>query len=237
MQLTQRQQEVLTFLENRLRNTGLMPSTRELQQHFGFASQTAAVNHLRALERKGVIKRLAGKARAVRLTARPSRQNPDGRRVVDVPLFGDIPPEGVPANETPEIRPADAHGCISLDLESIGVSNRSRTFALRMRGDAMVEAHVMDGDLIILESRPPRRNDIVAILHEGETVLRRLSVEDGKPVLTTENGKRPEITPMRDVTVQGVMIALIRPAATELAARAAGTATVPTAPRRIVQAV
>ena len=63
--LTQRQQAVLDFLKSEHRKTGLIPSTREMQAHFGFASQTAAMSHLRALEKKGAVARLPGKARAV----------------------------------------------------------------------------------------------------------------------------------------------------------------------------
>ena len=64
-ELTSRQNEILEYLRKSQRTTGLMPSTREIQHSFGFASQTAAMSHLRALERKGVIQRLPGKARAV----------------------------------------------------------------------------------------------------------------------------------------------------------------------------
>ena len=62
--LTSRQKEILEYLHKSSRTTGLMPSTRELQHYFGFASQTAAMSHLRALEKKGVIQRVPGKARA-----------------------------------------------------------------------------------------------------------------------------------------------------------------------------
>src|SRR4051794_25860797 len=84
--LTTRQQEVLTFIEDSQAQRGVIPSTREIQQHFGFASQTAAVNHLKALQRKGIIQRLAGKARAVALVSQLHREP-----IVDVPLFGTIP--------------------------------------------------------------------------------------------------------------------------------------------------
>ena len=81
--LTARQQELLDFLHKSHRTMGVMPSTREIQAHFGFASQTAAMSHLRALERKGVIKRLAGKARAVVFP-----ETLDREEIIDVPLYG-----------------------------------------------------------------------------------------------------------------------------------------------------
>src|SRR5678815_2401061 len=65
--LTRRQQQILDFIEDEQTRRGLTPSTREIQEHFRFASQTAAVNHLRALERKGSIQRHPGKARGLSL--------------------------------------------------------------------------------------------------------------------------------------------------------------------------
>src|SRR5258708_12235853 len=65
MNLTERQQEVLDYITHMQATAGVMPSTREIQVHFGFASQTAAVNHLRALEKKGMIHRLPVKSRPV----------------------------------------------------------------------------------------------------------------------------------------------------------------------------
>lgn len=234
IQLTTRQQEVLTYLESRLRQSGLMPSTRELQQHFGFASQTAAVNHLRALERKGAIKRLAGKARAVRLAARPARGrraasgdvsavlagNDPGSRspgahegVMHIPIFGQIaaglsaPTEGATETDIPD-------GCVSIDLRSVGVPNRARTFALRVRGDSMTDAHIVDGDLVILEAREPRRGEIVAALIDGETTLKRfVHDEQGRPLLKAENPRYPNLRPSRELSIQGVMIAMVRPGA------------------------
>lgn len=233
--LTDRQQEVLDYLETRLRQSGLMPSTRELQQHFGFASQTAAVNHLRALERKGAIKRLAGKARAVRLAARPGRvrgrgvnhggptpsvdgalpPSPGrGERVSHIPIFGQIPAGMAAPAEGVVERGTEEEGSVSIDLKALGVPQRGRTFALRVRGDSMVGAHLVDGDLVILEAREPRRGDIVAALIDGETTLKRFECDDrGRPLLRPENPAYPTLRPARDLTVQGVMIAMVRPGA------------------------
>ena len=83
--LTARQQELLDFLHEAYNETGVIPSTREIQAHFGFASQTAAMSHLRALERKGVIKRLPNKARAVVFPEQLEREE-----IVDIPVYGEI---------------------------------------------------------------------------------------------------------------------------------------------------
>ncbi|MBV9658622.1 MAG: repressor LexA [Verrucomicrobia bacterium] len=213
MVLTERQRAVLSYLEQRQRQSGVMPSTRELQQHFGFSSQTAAVNHLRALERKGAIKRQAGKARAVRLTAKPTRGGGNGsgapgsntRSVMDIPVFGEIPA----GMSSPVDQEKD--GCVSMDLQSAGINTHGRTFALRVRGDSMTGAHILDGDLVILENRPARRGDIVAALIDGETTLKRYTTEAGRPILKAENPSFPNLQPTRELAIQGVMIGLVRP--------------------------
>ena len=83
--LTNRQQEVLDFLKETHRNEGFMPSTRDIQHHFNFASQTAAMSHLRALERKGVIVRKANKACGIGFPEEMEREE-----IVDIPIYGSI---------------------------------------------------------------------------------------------------------------------------------------------------
>jgi len=176
-----------------------MPTTREIQSHFGFASQTAAVTHLRALERKGVIQRLAGKARAVVFPEDLTREE-----IVDIPLYGQIP-AGMPSDTQEE---PDAS--ISIDVSTLGVSRRAQTFALRVRGESMIDAHICDGDTVILEVREPQRGDIVAALIDGETTLKRYLVEKGKPFLHAENEDYPDLIPARELIIQGVMVMLMR---------------------------
>lgn len=199
MLLTDRQQEVLDFLEHELTRTGVMPSTREIQEHFGFASQTAAVNHLKALERKGVIQRLAGKARAVALSASVGRDP-----IADIPIYGQIA-AGFPAFAEQEIA-----GTVSLDLHSAGLRKNAHTFALQVRGDSMIEAHILEGDVVVLELREPRHGDIVAALIDGETTLKRYLVKDRQPFLRAENSHYPDLIPAQELIVQGVMVTLIR---------------------------
>jgi len=81
-ELTNRQKELLDFLKSEFTTKGIMPSTREIQTHFGFKSQTAAMGHLRALEKKGVIQRLAGK-RSLTFTLRPALCSQGERRLHD----------------------------------------------------------------------------------------------------------------------------------------------------------
>jgi repressor LexA len=201
-ELTHRQQEILDYLKKSQRQSGLMPSTREIQHAFGFASQTAAMSHLRALERKGVIQRLPGKARAVIFP-----DELDRGEIIDIPVLGNIA-AGM-AQDVDQQR----QGCISIDIAALGIPRHARTFALRVRGDSMIDAHICSGDTVILEFREPRKGDIVAALIDGETTLKRYLIEKGRPFLRAENADFPDLIPARELIIQGVLIALLRQAA------------------------
>jgi repressor LexA len=197
--LTDRQHQLVAFLRSYQRQHGVMPSTRDIQQHFGFASQTAAMSHLKALERKGAIRRLAGKARAVVFPEDMDRDT------ADIPIFGLIP-AGFAA-DNPEL----SDGKVTLSLGSLGLSRSSKPFALRVRGDSMTGAHIAHGDYVILEQREPKQRDIVAALLDGESTLKRYVVEHGKPFLRAENPDYPDLIPARELLIQGVMVGLFRP--------------------------
>ena len=199
MNLTKRQQQILDFIERTQRQSGVTPSTREIQANFGFASQTAAVNHLRALERKGVIQRRAGKARAVALVSTLRRD-----AIIDIPIYGSI------AAGFAEMSEQQNEGVVSVDVRTAGVRRGARMFALKVRGDSMIGAQINDGDLAILEWREPKNHDIVAALIDGETTLKRFIVTRGRPLLKAENPNYPDLIPVRELVIQGVLVALVR---------------------------
>lgn len=198
-QLTSRQQELLDYLRGYQRANGVMPSTRDIQRHFGFSSQTAAMSHLRALEKKGAIRRHPNMARAVVFP-----EDLDRAEIVDIPVFGTIP-AGMPSDAAQH-----AEGCISVDINTLGIPRASKSFALKVRGDSMIEAHICSGDLVILEIKEPREKDIVAALIDGETTLKRYLVSNGQPYLKAENSDYPDLLPARELLIQGVMIGMIR---------------------------
>src|SRR5205085_12287161 len=102
-------------------------------------------------------------------------------------------------------------GHVSLDARSANASKNSDTFALRVRGDSMIDAHILDGDIVILENRDDVQNgDIVAALIDGETTLKRYVVDHGRPYLKAENADYPNLIPARELRIQGVMVSLVR---------------------------
>ena len=199
MNLTSRQQQILEFIASEQRQSGVTPSTREIQEHFGFASQTAAVNHLRALERKGVLQRHAGKARAMALVSTLNRDP-----IIDIPIYGSI------AAGFAELTEESRGGVLSMDTRAVGLRSSAQAFALKVRGDSMIGAQINDGDLVVLEQRGPRNNDIVAALIDGETTLKRFVVNRGQAFLKAENPNYPDLIPLTELVVQGVMVALVR---------------------------
>lgn len=202
--LTDRQRNVLDFIQHEQREKGLTPSTREIQNHFGFASQTSVMQYIAALERKGFINRQARKARALITPLQKVR-------ITDIPIYGQIP-AGMAAMTEENIE-----GHVSIDTGSINASKNARTFALRVSGDSMIGAHILDGDIVILEDRKDvQSGDIVAALIDGETTLKRYLLDHGRPYLKAENPAYPNLIPARELRIQGVMISLMRkqPAAT-----------------------
>ncbi|MEO1856383.1 MAG: transcriptional repressor LexA [Rubritalea sp.] len=197
--LTKRQQEVYDYLKEDYRVYGVIPSSRDIQRRFEFASQTAAMNHLRSLEKKGLIQRNGHK---VAFTDELDREE-----IVDVPVYGSI------AAGMGEDQEQQQDGCLSIDIRSLGIPRNARTFALKVRGDSMVDAHICDGDTVILEFREPRRGDVVAALIDGETTLKRYIMQGSKPYLQAENEMFPDLIPARELIIQGVMVALLRNAA------------------------
>ncbi|MGI8432749.1 MAG: transcriptional repressor LexA [Chthoniobacterales bacterium] len=196
--LTERQQEVLTFIQSEQREKGLTPSTREIQKHFGYASQTSVMQYLVVLERKGFLDRHARKARALITPVQKVR-------IMDIPIYGQIPAGMAGLTEQ------TIEGHVSLDLRTVNASKNASTFALRVRGDSMIDAHILDGDIVILEDRKDvQSGDIVAALIDGETTLKRYVTERGRPYLKAENPLFPNLVPARELRIQGVMVSLVR---------------------------
>src|SRR5258708_12152171 len=137
--LTERQRSILDFIQREQREKGITPSTREIQNHFGFASQTSVMQYIAALERKGFLNRHARKARALITPAMKVR-------ITDIPIYGQIP-AGMSALTEQSIE-----GHVSLDMRSANVFKNRGTFALRVRGDSMIGAPIVESHIHILHT-------------------------------------------------------------------------------------
>ena len=101
-------------------------------------------------------------------------------------------------------------GSLSLGLADLGVSLRPGTFAARVQGNSMVEAHIRDGDIVLLEPGQPRDGDIVAAAHDGWLLLKRLVFLDGVPFLKAENSAQPGLVRANDKPIHGIFRGLLR---------------------------
>ena len=203
--LTDRQQEILNFIQHCRELGGASPSLREIAGHFGFRSMKAAADHVTALRRKGALTGPAGRARSLSVVHPLQSLR---RPIVNIPLLGSIPAG------FPQEREQEADGCISVDIETLGIHPSARTFALQVRGDSMIGRHILDRDVVILEHGiTPKTGDVVAALIDNESTLKTFLLQRGKSFLRAENPKYPDLIPAAELMIQGVMVALIRKAA------------------------
>lgn len=199
---TPRQREILSLLESRKADGEPPPSYREIGEHLGIGNVSAVAKHVASLRRKGLLATTEGKSRSIQI--QPPYQGLR-RRVAHIPLFGSIP-AGPPGD-----REQEAEGCVSVDVESVGIRPTSRTFALRISGDSMVGKHIVDGDVVVIEhGKEPKPGDVVAALIDGQSTLKTFLMQRGRPFLRAENPKYPDLIPAAELVIQGVMVALIR---------------------------
>jgi repressor LexA len=199
---TPRQQQILSFIETSQRDGGETPSLREIARHFRFKSMTAARDHVQALVSKGRLRQRPGRARALQVLSPLHKLK---RPVADIPLFGAIPAGFAdPRNQ-------QAEGCLSVDVETLGIRPNARTFALQVQGDSMIGRHILDGDYVIcMHGITPRPGHIVAALIDNESTLKTYVLDRGRPYLKAENPRYPRFIPAAELVIQGIVVAILR---------------------------
>jgi repressor LexA len=201
--LTKQQQKIVDFIARHRERTGVSPTFREIAEQFGFRSHSTVTDHLRLIRRKGFL--TVGDPKQARSLQVISPLDALRRRVVDIPVYGSIPAGFA------DDRKQEAKGCVSIDIETLGIKPSPRTFALEVRGDSMIGKFIVDGDLVVLEhGMTPRNGDVVAALIDNESTLKTFLLNRSKPFLRAENPKFPDLIPAQELVIQGVMVALIR---------------------------
>ncbi|MCL4796604.1 MAG: transcriptional repressor LexA [Bryobacteraceae bacterium] len=202
MQLTGRQQAVLDFIIGFRRENGCSPSIPEIQRHFGIRSPNGVAGHLHALEAKGAIRRADRGSRRIDVMDEP----PTPERVFSVPVYG-----AIPAGSPQEVAAEPPESCALIDEVALGFKPRNDCFALKVRGDSMRDAGILNGDMVVIQPTPsPREGQIVAALIDGECTLKRLVRMKGRWYLKAENPSYPELHPRADLVIQGVVRTVIR---------------------------
>jgi repressor LexA len=206
-----RKQRIIEYIASTVRQSGYPPSVREIAAAVGLASTSAVHHHLTSLEREGLLERDATQSRALRLkpAALLSAGLPGGSSARDgetgipsYPIIGEIAAGG----------PIEAYQDASERVSIPDVINTSSgTYVLRVRGDSMVDAHIMDGDLVVIrEQQTAHDGDIVvAQVEENAVTLKRFFKERGRVRLQPAND-RYEPQYYEDVRIQGKLVGVIR---------------------------
>ncbi len=206
-ELTRRQQQILDFIRAEIHRRGYPPSVREIGDAVGLSSSSTVHSHLAAIEAKGYIRRDPSKPRALEVfDFRDTDAALDYSRIHSVPLVGQV------AAGQPILAAENIEATIPLPAEFAG----DRTFILKVRGDSMIDAGILDGDHVVVRQQESADNGdiVVAIIsdeYSGEPVatVKRFFRESGRIRLQPEN---PALDPIyaRDVTVVGKVVALFR---------------------------
>ena len=207
MALTKRQKEFLDFLAGFLDKHGYCPSYEEIAEGLDLASLATVHKHIQSLTAKDYLKRGFNQSRSLEIAPkyydeqRQHRQMPSAART-EVPLLGRIaagqPVEAIAGEET---------------LNFADFACDPDTFALKVRGDSMIDDHICDGDYVLIEKANHARNgDIVVALVDGmETTLKRFYDEGDRVRLQPANATMEPIYVQREsVNIQGKLLAVLR---------------------------
>jgi repressor LexA len=196
--LTVRQKAIYDFLLKTIREKGFAPSIPEIGKQFKIASTNGVSDHLKALEKKGYIRRVGKRAIEV--------VNALGKTVLsatrDVPVLGKVPAG------KPLLSEENIEGILSIP-DDMG---NGKLFALQVKGDSMIGAGILDGDKVIVKQQGTAENgEIVCAMINGEATLKRFFKKDGVITLKAENDKYAPITVSEgEFRIAGRVVGLLR---------------------------
>ena len=198
-QLTDKQQQILEFIKHRILEKGYPPAVREICQAVQLRSTSSVHSHLETLERKGYIRRDPTKPRAIEII--DDDFNLARKEIVHIPIVGTIT-----AGE-PILAVENIEDYFPMQPDFISSKN---TFMLHVRGESMINAVILDGDMVIVQQQPTAENgDIVVAMIEDSATVKRFYKEDGYCRLQPENDSMdPIIVP--EVSIIGKVIGLYR---------------------------
>ncbi|MCB9993837.1 MAG: transcriptional repressor LexA [Hyphomicrobiaceae bacterium] len=230
--LTRKQHELLMFIHERMKESGIPPSFDEMKEALDLKSKSGIHRLITALEERGFIRRLPNRARALEVLKLPESMNPSlgGRRARFEPSVIDgnlgrvpVPMPEAPANQNVAIpvmgriaagTPIEAiqnHShSISLPPEMLGAGEH---YALEVRGDSMIDAGIFDGDTVVIHKQNSANNGeiVVALVDDQEATLKRLRRKGNSIALEAANpAYETRIFNPERVSVQGRLVGLIR---------------------------
>lgn len=204
--LTDRQHEILDFIQSYSESNGYPPTYREIGKQFGIASTFGVKRHIDALVKKGFISNESKTSRTIALvdnTINKSRQLLDN--ILGIPVVGRV------AAGQPLLAEENIEGNVLVDAAML--NNRNDCFGLKVRGDSMINAGIMEGDLVIVSPQQNAANgDIVVALLQDEATMKRFLARDNKIYLLPENENYSpiEIADREDFSIIGKVVGVFR---------------------------
>ncbi|MBD0380424.1 transcriptional repressor LexA [Paenibacillus sedimenti] len=200
--ISQRQQAILEFIKNEVKDKGYPPSVREIGEAVGLASSSTVHGHLERLEKKGLIRRDPTKPRAIEILGLDGSESNFAHSVARVPLVGKVT-AGVPITATENIE-----DYFPLPSHIVGDNN---VFMLSIMGDSMIEAGIHNGDYVIVKQQQTANNGdiVVAMTEDDEATVKRFYKERDHIRLQPENSAMQPIL-LKHVTILGRVIGLFR---------------------------
>ncbi len=233
--LTRKQHELLMFIHERMKESGIPPSFDEMKDALDLASKSGIHRLITALEERGFIRRLPNRARALEVLRLPDSMNPTlgGRRSRFEPSviegnLGRVPParepDGARIANMPVRIPVMGRIAAGVPIEAIQTHSHTigvppemlgggEHFALEVRGDSMIEAGILDGDTVVIKRQDSAATGeiVVALVDEEEATLKRLRRKGNSIALEAANpAYETRIFPPERVKVQGRLIGLLR---------------------------
>lgn len=201
-ELTKRQNDILDFIKSFMVKHGFPPTIREIGEALNISSPATIHAHLKNLESRGVIKRNDTKNRAIELLVKNEYES-QNELIIDVPLLGKI----TAGNPIEAIERPDEF----FSLPSYLIPNNKEVFTLLVSGTSMINAGILDGDIIIVERKSTARNGeiVVAMTDENEVTLKTFYKEKDYFRLQPENDTMDPII-LKNVTILGKAIGLYR---------------------------
>ncbi|MFA5842061.1 MAG: transcriptional repressor LexA [Candidatus Gracilibacteria bacterium] len=201
--LTEKQAQLLAFIEQYQWEHGSSPTLREMREKFGVSSDNSILKHLTALKEKGKIQK-DDTPRGIKLLDKIRGQLDAAANIVNVPLLGAIPAGG------PVMAEQNILGTFEMGKGLMNVGDGY--FLLKVTGNSMINAGIHEGDMVLVAPRQePRNDDIVVALVDGEnTVKRYKKAKGGQFYLHPENPDYEDIYPEQTLEIQGVVTGLVR---------------------------
>ena len=205
--LSDRQKNILKYIEAYVDERGYPPSIREIGDRVGISSTSVVDYNLRVLERDGYLRRDREVSRGLELTSTSRGQRQTQPRLVRIPVVGRIA-AGVPIEAIED--PSDV---VELPVGSVP----DNCYALRVRGSSMIEDHIDDGDLVVVRQQPSVDNGDIAVAivsdtsENGGATLKRFYLEGDMVRLQPRNpAMQPMMVPADQVEVRGKVVKLLR---------------------------